>query len=285
MAQITSEDEFRDLVLEHLDRFPPQQQQIAAYLMDHLEELPFLSVPSLAARVAVSEATVVRFAQRIGFEGFTAMKALLTDLVRGRVASRGHQSEQNGGVGDVLESIIAEETANIARLSDIRERDLRAAATAVFEADHVYCFGLGISSYLADLAGYLLTQVGIRASVLSTRFSSPLEQTVKLRQGDLLLVFSYPPFSAQTVAMVADVTDRGITTLAVTDRLTAPVAPHADHLFRVPSNNRLFTNTLGAVSVFLNALITEIATLHDDHASEALGKINRILSRDENLIT
>jgi len=286
MVAITSEDDFRELVLRHLERLPPQQQLIAEFLLGHLEELPFISVPSLASRIKVSEATVVRFAQRIGFDGFAGMKAALTELVRGRVASRGSEPALPEERGELLAGVIIEEIANIRQLGDeIRESALRDAAGAVFGANHVYCFGLGISSILADLSGYLLTQVGVRASILSTRFSSPLEQTVMLRPGDLLLVFSYPPFSSQTVAMVRDASERGIATVAVTDRLTAPVAPHASHLFRVRSNNRMYTNALGAATVFLNALVTEIAALHGDYASEAVGRINRILSRDENLIT
>ncbi|MDJ0839274.1 MAG: MurR/RpiR family transcriptional regulator [Acidobacteriota bacterium] len=286
MPRISSQEEFRELVLKNLTKLPPQQQLIAEYLMGHIDEVPFISVPRLAELARVSEATVVRFAQRIGFDGFSAMKAALTEMVRGQVSSRGSDVTLPGDDQETLELVIHQETGNIHRLAnEIEPEALSEAAGAVFAARHTYIFGLGISSILADLSAYLFTQIGLRATVLTTRFSSPLEQLVVLQPKDMLMVFSYPPFSAQTIEMVKDAHSRSITTLAVTDRLTAPIAPYADHLFRVRSTNSMFTNALGAATVFLNALITEIATLHGEHASRAVGRINRILTEDDNLLS
>lgn len=286
MTRFNNAKEFRDLVLSNLERLPPQQQIIAEYFLGNLEEIPFVSVPSLSERTGVSEATVVRFAQRIGFDGFTSMKTALTEMIRGKSGSRGEGEDLPDSSAEISKQVIAQELANINKLTgENTDEALRAAASALFNANQTYVFGMGISSILAELTGYLCTQVGIRATVLSTRFTSPLEQLVVLRPGDLLFVFSYPPFSAQTVEMVKDAHQRGITTVAVTDRLTAPVAPYTDHLFRVRGNNKMFTNAVGAATVFLNILVTEIAVLHGNDASRAVGRINRILSEDENLIT
>lgn len=282
MKDLTAAGDFRSLVLSRYEDLPPQQQTIASYLLDHLSEVPFLSVPSIAQRTGVSEATVSRFAQRLGYDGFSEMKMALLELLRHRLLPQAPPADD---AADILASVARLEQGNVQRLVDALDRQtFRAAAAALFKADHVYAFGLGISSLLAEMAGYLLTEVGLRSTVLSTRYSSPREQLVALRPTDLLLAFSFPPYSKQTVELVREVAGRGLPTIVISDRATAPAAPLARHLFVTPSDNMMFTNATAAVTVLLNALTTEIAVRHQGKTVEALSQINRILAEDEDLI-
>ena len=294
--RVEDEKAFRLLVRDRYDDLPPQQQLVADYLIDRLREVPFLSVPELAQKTGASEATVVRFAQRIGYSGFSAMKMDLLEVLRHKVVTGGVVSA--GGVstgsspmaagGDAIEPLVAvarQEEQNIARsVEELDREDFRRAATAIFRADHVYTFGLGISSYFAEMMSYLLAQIGLRSTTLSTRFSSPLEQLVALRPTDLLMVFSLPPYSRPTLDMLQELRGRGIPTLAVCDRMTAPASGVADRSLAVRSDNLLFTNSFAAMAVLQNALVTEIAVRHQDHAFEALSKINRILSSDHDVM-
>ena len=284
MVNIQDETELQRLLLDHLETLPGQQKAIAEYLLEHLEEVPFLSVPALAKKVGVSEATVVRLAQRIGYSGFSEMKMALLELLRGSVlGERG--APQGSSEDDVLEAVARLEVSNLERsIEAIDRRAFRRAAAAIFKADHVFTFGLGISAHLAELASYLLTQIGLRTTTLSTRYSSPLEQLVGLRPSDLLLTFSFPPYSKQTLQMVQQLGSRSIPTLAMTDRLSSPVAPHSQHVFAVRSDNMMFTNATAAATVLLNALVTEVAVRHQGEAVEALSQINRILAEDRELL-
>ena len=69
MPDITTEKELRQLITRSAADLPPQQRAIADYLLEHIQAVPFLSIPELARRTGASEATIVRFAQRIGYSG------------------------------------------------------------------------------------------------------------------------------------------------------------------------------------------------------------------------
>ena len=43
-----SETDVCDRILKHVDAMPPRQRSIAEYLLEHLDTVPFLSVPELA---------------------------------------------------------------------------------------------------------------------------------------------------------------------------------------------------------------------------------------------
>jgi DNA-binding MurR/RpiR family transcriptional regulator len=144
---------------------------------------------------------------------------------------------------------------------------------------------MGVSAHLAELAAYNLLQVGLHTHNLSTRFSSPLEQLVAAKLTDLVMVFSLPPYSRQGLDMLAEAKKIGIQTVAITDRVTAPAARLARWTLPVKSDNMMFTNAVAAVTVLLNALATEIATSHREHAVAALSRINRVLAEDEDVLT
>ena len=295
MVREQKDAELGDRLRDHFHELPAQQKALAEYLLGHLEEVPFLSIPDLAKTVGTSEATVVRLAQRIGYSGFAEMKMALLELLRssvlgesatgGAAGSRSGGAEPIGPKDDVPAAVARLEVSNIERtVEGIDRRAFRRAAAAIFKADHIFTFGLGISSHLAEMAGYLVTQIGLRATNLSTRFSSPLEQLVGLRPSDLLICFSFPPYSKQTVLMARHLRERSIPVLAVTDKASSPVAVEAKHAFAVCSNNMMFTNATAAVTVLLNALVTEVAVRHQGEAVEALSQINRILADDPELL-
>lgn len=284
MANKTSETEFRELVTRQAASLPRQQRSIADYVLEHLTAVPFLSIPELARRVGVSEATIVRFAQRLGYPGFSELKVELVEILQQHLR-QGAEEPSEVVARDVLAEVAELEKTNISRtVGALDRRVVRAAAEAAFQADVVFTFGMGVSAHLADLAAYTLLQVGVRTSNLSTRFSSPREQLVAVKPGDLVMVFSLPPYSRQGLEVLDEASGLGVPTVAVTDRVTAPAARLARWVLPVKSDNMMFTNAVAAVTVLLNALATEIATSHRGEAIAALSRINRALAGDDDVL-
>jgi DNA-binding MurR/RpiR family transcriptional regulator len=269
----------RDRLLSHVNQLSRQQRLIAEYLLDNLQEVPFLSVPQLAQRSGASEATVVRLCKSIGFDGFSDMKMAVVENLREEMNTSSAAGEDSPGTAtDVLEAVAELERHNIrTTLNGIDRAAFDRAATLLCEAGHIFTFGLGISAHLAELAAYLFTEHGLRANHFSTRFTSPREQLVTMRESDVLMVFSFPPYSRQTLEMLEEAADRSMKTIAVTDRLSAPAAANASETLVVSSHGMTFTNATSSTNVLLNALVVEIASSHRGETVDALSSINRIL--------
>ena len=285
MKKRATENDFRSLVTRQAAALPRQQRSIAEYVLEHLTTVPFLSIPELARRVDVSEATVVRFAQRLGYPGFSELKMELVDILQDHL-NLGDGDASEVVADDIVASVADLEISNISRTVEALDRTLFAeVGEALFRASTVYTFGMGVSAHLAELAAYALLQVGLRTHSLSTRFSSPLEQLVAAVETDLLMVFSLPPYSRQGLDMLSEARKLGVKAVAITDGVTAPAARLATWTLPVKSDNMMFTNAVAAVTVVLNALATEIATSHREEAIAALSKINRALSEDREVLT
>lgn len=279
------EADFRERLIAAAASLPPQQRSIADFLLEHLTSVPFFSVPELARRVGVSEATVVRFAQRLGYPGFSELKMELVEMLQSRLGNGSKDATENVA-DDLLVSVANLEITNISRtVESLERRHYTEVAETLFAAGHVYTFGMGVSAILAELAAYTLLQVGVRASCLPTNFSSPREQLVGIEAGDLVMVISLPPYSRQSLDILQDAAELGIPTIAVVDRPTAPAAHLARRALPVRSDNMMFTNAVAAVTVMINALATQIATSHREEALAALARINRVLAEDKDVIT
>jgi DNA-binding MurR/RpiR family transcriptional regulator len=285
MSRVSTESELRSLVMQHAADLPVQQRAIADYLLEHLNLVPFLSIPELARRTGASEATVVRFAQRIGFSGFAELKAALVEILQSRIGADPAVQLPDELGENVLDAVATLEIANIESSVASTDRAIFAEiAEALYAADHCFSFGMGVSAHLAELMAYTLIQTGVRATCLSTRFTSPREQVVALRPGDALVVFSFPPYSRQSLEMIEEATRRGAVTVAICDRLTAPAAGLARLALAVKTDNLLFTNAVAAVTVLFNALAAAIATSHRERALAAFAHINRVLEGDASLL-
>ncbi len=285
MKKKATQNNFSTMLARKASSLPRQQRLMAEYVLEHLTTVPFLSVPELSRRVGVSEATVVRFAQRLGYPGFSELKMELVDILQDHL-HRGDDETAEEVANDIFASVADLEISNINRTVEALDRALfTEIGEALFLASSVFTFGMGVSAHLAELAAYNLLQVGLHTHNLSTRFSSPLEQLVAAKPTDLVMVFSLPPYSRQGLDMLAEAKKIGIQTVAITDRVTAPAARLATWTLPVKSDNMMFTNAVAAVTVLLNALATEIATSHREHAVAALSRINRVLAEDEDVLT
>ena len=65
---------FQELLGDNRVRLTPAQQRVMRYIMDRYEEAIFLTASQLAKGAGVSEATVVRLAQALGFAGYPGMQ-------------------------------------------------------------------------------------------------------------------------------------------------------------------------------------------------------------------
>lgn len=285
MTRFATVEEFREHVLTCAGSLPRQQRGAADYLLRHLKEFPFLSLPELAEQTGVSEPTIVRLAQSLGFSGFRDLKMELLQLPRETSGPLDAEIEPpSAKCGSVLHTVASLEIDNIIETVKLVDPvTLERVAKALHEADHTYVFGMGISSIPAAMARYMLIQVGVRCTLMSTDFTSPTEELIAVRSTDLVLAFSLPPFSRRTLEILRGARERGASTAVVTDGLGSPAIPQANWVLMVRTQNMMFNNALAAVIALVNALATQYALRHREESLAALAHAARSMDNQEDV--
>ena len=81
----TDYDVLRDLVIARRDRLPKRLTQVAEYLLAQPDEIAFGTVATIAAKASVQPSTLVRFAQAVGYTGFSDLQDVFRTRLRGRL--------------------------------------------------------------------------------------------------------------------------------------------------------------------------------------------------------
>ena len=119
-----------EIVNQHLQELGETDLAIWKYIVQHRREVRHISIHELAKACAVSSTTIVRFSQKLGFDGFGDLKAVLKieddPLVYGQ--------------GDVLQELqdFYSQTAD-----KIFKRNFDSASRLIHEANRVFAFASG----------------------------------------------------------------------------------------------------------------------------------------------
>ena len=248
-------------------------QIVADFFIENYDKIPFLNVQEIAKQSGASVASVVRFAQKIGFSGFAEIRNAVAENLQKQLKTEDRfeliPEEKDGE--DILTSVANQDIKNINETFKVIGReDFKKAVDLIFESNLVYTAGLGISFLLSRILSYQLNQVGVRSHAMQHDTSPFLEQSLLLDENDLLVVLSFPPYSTETINLVKSVKEKGVKVIAITDKPAAPATFHADVSLMVKSENLLYTNSFAAISVLINAIATQCACRDYDKAQKMI---------------
>jgi DNA-binding MurR/RpiR family transcriptional regulator len=153
---------------------------------------------------------------------------------------------------------------------------LESASRLLVGADHRVILGRGVGHVMGTILAFHLTQAGIPCiAAIPSDFS---HQVANLGPRDLLVVLSFAPYSRETVDAAAFAHQNGVPVLAFSDGRDSPLAPHADLVLPVPSENLLFSFSLTSFAALSHAFAIVLAardqqgTLRRLHAADRVGK-------------
>ncbi|MGH2460816.1 MAG: MurR/RpiR family transcriptional regulator [Chloroflexota bacterium] len=214
-------------VLARLETIAPSlresERKIAEYVLAHATELVYLSITELADRTDTSEATVIRFAQRLGYAGYSALKiALALDLHETAPPLPGELTPDDD-VASIKRKVIeanVESLHDTARLLD--DDALRRAVDAIGSARRIEVYGVGGSAPIAQDAYSILMQIGLPI-VAVTDPHLQVMSAVQLRPGDVALAISVSGSTRDTIEALETAREAGATCVCLTRHLRSPI--------------------------------------------------------------
>lgn len=251
----------RARIMSHYDELSDKHRLLANFIVESAAEVSLLSSAALGGKVGVSNATVVRFSQSLGYDGYIELKQdLLQDIKADLAPEERFRLIERRGSQHLLDRVVRQEADNINQtVSRLTARHLATVADLVCEARRVVVDGIGLSATMAQMLVYLLNEVRIDACTASADAVPVEERILRLTPRDLVISISLPPYSRSTIEHAEIAKAQGIPLLAITNADSAPVALIAARALVLATENVLFTNSVAAFAVVSNALVTEIA--------------------------
>jgi len=273
-------------LLSAYDRLSPRLQTAARWLLDHRDDVAFLSMREISRRASVTPATMTRLAQRLGFEGFANLRDLFAAAMRQRTSPFRGRAEGLRARRDLDgdSALITDTLAVVSgHLRTLCEPDTLAAMTRaadIIEASERVSW-VGARSGFAPvyLGAYLLSLIGERTRLLDQAGGIGLDALGDLSPGDALVALSTTPYTTLTIEAVTYAVERGIQVIAVTDSRASPLARHATVTIVVPTETPSFLQTMTPAFLVVECLTALVAARRGQLAVDAIARAEVLLDR------
>jgi DNA-binding MurR/RpiR family transcriptional regulator len=259
------------LIIAERAGMPKRLAQIAKFAVDHPDEIALGTVGSIASRAGVQPSTLVRFAQALGFQGFSEFQAVYRRKLQqrwpdyqDRISSL--RSKADGDPGTALLAGFSE--ATIHSILKMREscdgERLAAAAEIVSKADTIYLIGNRRAFPAASYLAYLFGKLDMRHRTLTNMGDMGGFELSGASERDTLIAISFTPYSSATVEIVTSAVERAVPVISITDSTFSPLAHIARIWLEVVEEDYVGFRSLGATFCLCMALATYAAKLRSD---------------------
>ncbi len=255
------------------------QKIIAQYIMTNYDKAAFMTASKLGDKVGVSESTVVRFANAIGYSGYPQLQKQLQEIVKTRLTTvqRIEMSSDYSDEESVLKNILKADIENIrATYDEIDTKTFEKVVKLIIEAKSVYIIGLRSSTALSEFFGFYLNLIRDNVHVVTYTIGDIFEQLFRINENDLVIGMGFPRYSSRTIKALEYSKARGAKVVAITDSLLSPLSSNADYTLIAKSNMESFVDSIVAALSVLNALIIAVGLKEKSSISATFNRLEEI---------
>ncbi len=173
-------------------RLALNERRLADFLLSQPDRARHLSSQKLAEESGVSQSSVVKFAQKLGYKGFPALKLALSESLADKDAITVHNHIlSDDPLKMVGEKLLTEKLSAIRATLDINsEEKLNDVLQLLKNARRILLVGIGASGLVAKDFSWKLMKIGINA-VAEQDMHALLASVQAMGPGDVLLAISY----------------------------------------------------------------------------------------------
>ena len=269
------------LIQSRFQRMSKGQKLIAEYILKHYDKAAFMTAARFGKTVGVSESTVVRFANELGYSGYPQLQAALQEMIKTKLTSvqRIELSEDQINEKNTVKAVLKADIDNIRSTMDkVNTFTFEESVRAMLNAKKIYIVGFRSSQVLAEFMSFYLCLLLDNIKLVSVGMNDVYEQLVRVGEDDLVIGIGFPRYSTRTVEALAYAKNRGAKVLALTDSMLSPLAVHADYCLVAQSNMASFADSLVAPLSVINALIVSVSLKKKDTISDTFNNLEGLWS-------
>jgi DNA-binding MurR/RpiR family transcriptional regulator len=257
----------------------PAEARVAQFFRDNRAEVMVASASALAAKIGTSDATVVRTAQALGYDGLDQLRRDLAQALRENLAPAARLARTLDTVGDDPDSALATTLDVHARALAALRRDVtpalfHQAVDRLAGARRVVAFGIGPSSAIADYFAIQLARFGLEAAALRQTGLLLADELHRLRRGDVVVILAYGRVYRELAVVLDRAHALGLARILITDTLGDALRGRVDLVLPVPRGRADQLSMHATTLALIEALLVGIAARRPDSTVASLKALN-----------
>jgi len=271
-------------ISEHQLAFSNNFQKIASHLYDDPKIFAVHSAAEAGKMMGVSETTVIRFCQKLGYSGYRALqeevqhhlfqKSSLSDYIEEKTVEDSEQPQP-------IKNLMANDLNAIQKtMEQLSEEKLETAVTKLAAADQVLVSGVRSSNALASWFAFALDLI-----VGNTRLYQPHVDDILLRISELtgqsvVVVFSFHRYAKDTIHIAKLAKQQNAFVIAFTDSPISPITTHANLVLPVQLKVKSTLDIAPAVMSLTNSIVSAISLKNAEQFQKRAALFDSINGKD-----
>jgi DNA-binding MurR/RpiR family transcriptional regulator len=263
---------FRERITRHYQSLSPSFKKIADFILTSHQRAAFMSASRMARHLGLDVATVTRFSQHIGYEGYVELSREVQEAVLEEMR------EARAPVTDRLEAAegtfaltLWRDWANLEKtIQNLSLKDAEDAVAAIQAARRIYIVSEGIGAGLAQATASYLSMSKPDVRVLS---EGAFDMALSLRDmtaEDVVIGIGFTNYSLSAPRALQLARKVGAKSIGVIAQADCPIGPVAEILFACSATEEGYLPAPTSVGAILFALTYAFLVRDRDSAHQDL---------------
>lgn len=223
------------------------EKKIIEFIVKNPKKVVLMSALDIGKEIGLSDASVLRFSKKIGFEKFSDLKNLITQELsyyqdpNERIIS--HWDNFNSE-DSLVNKIIDTDLKNMQQfLSEIDLENLKRAVELLDKSKKVYYVGLGPSRIISQYMYWYSRRIGMNCEHIFEGSISMYETIQNMKKDELIFICSFPKFLKDEIKLIEFAKEKKLKIISITNNIFSEISLLSDITFRVFIENQGFFNS------------------------------------------
>jgi DNA-binding MurR/RpiR family transcriptional regulator len=248
---------FRERITRHYQALSPSFKKIADFILTSHQRVAFMSASRLAKHLGVDVATVTRFAQQVGYDGYTQLIREIQDTVLAEMR------EVRAPTVDRLKTAETGPTQTLWRdwmnlektIQNISVQDAERAVAAIRAARRIYVVSEGVGAGLARATASYLSMSKTHVYALDQGVFDMALVLKEIASEDVVIGIGFTNYAFAATRALELAKRAGATTIGVISQADCPIGTVAEILFACSATEEGYLPSPTGVGAILFALV------------------------------
>ncbi|MBS7812072.1 MurR/RpiR family transcriptional regulator [Roseococcus pinisoli] len=267
---------------EAVEELPPAARLLASFVLANRLTILTSSAAELASRVGVSDATIIRSVQALGFTGLPHLKQVLAATMGAEAAGPATDldhtlAEAGEGARNALDLALDLQREAMASLDEPEVRQAMLDAISLMHpARRIVIYGIGPTAHMARYMATILQRSGRIALTLDAAGIALADQLLALREGDVVLALTYGRAYREIMATIQEARRLGLPVAMISDSADAMIVAQAKVLIRARRGRTGHVALHATTMAALEAMSLGLAGCDGSSAVGSLVRLNQL---------
>ena len=229
-----------DAIQNQLSSLTDAENKVAQFIINHVDDVIYLTISELASQSRSSEATIVRFCKSMGYKGFHDYKINLAKYIVNPQRIILEDLDVNDTPAIIKQKVFQSRIQVLYdTLAVLSEKDFELAVNALKAAERIEIYGAGASAYIAMNLKHQFLKIGYKCGADLDADTQAMSASL-LGPKDVAIGISHTGCSKQTIRCLRLAKEVGSITITLTNRAKSPILKVSDIVLFTAAKETLF---------------------------------------------